>query len=312
MQKSFDYSINTSKKKKATDNSSGSIHVFSYRLLNKHIKFLYPKLSNLEKTLKHAMIPIPFEVYVCSIVFLSIIAGVIGLVAGIIIALVINIEPVAFAFILPIIASAGMAQGVFFILQMIPQVNVKNRAAKLMDELPHFIGYMATLATSGLSLEGIFKSIASEDSQEEIVKDSKFITRNIDIMGMDLVTAINDLIKRTPPGPYADLLEGAIITVQSGGKLKEYFIATGKVQLEEKKMALKKSTDSLGVMAEMYTILLIVFPLMSIIMLSVMAIMSPDLGGFDLMTLMNLLTYVMVPFFGFLLLFMMDSMVPKR
>jgi len=312
LQKSFDYSINTHKKKKVTKNSSGSIHVLSYRLLNKRIQFLYPKLSKLEKTLKHAMMPIPFEVYVCSIVFLSIIAGVIGLVSGIVIALLINIEPVAFAFILPIIASAGMAQGTFFILQMMPQINVKNRASKLIDELPHFIGYMATLATSGLSLEGIFKSIASEDSQEEIVKDAKFITRNIDVLGMDLVTAINDLIKRSPPGPYADLLEGAIITVQSGGELKEYFIATGKVQLEEKKMALKKSTDSLGVMAEMYTILLIVFPLMSIIMLSIMAIMSPDLAGFDLMTLMNLLTYVMVPFFGFLLLFMMDSMVPKR
>ena len=312
MQKSFDYSINTNKKKKVTDNSARSLHVLSYRLLNKHIQFLYPKLSKLEKTLKHAMIPIPFEVYVCSIVFFSIIAGVIGLASGIVIALVINIQPVAFAFLLPIIASAGMAQGTFFILQMMPQISVKNRAAKLIDELPHFIGYMATLATSGLSLEGIFKSIASENSEEEIVKDSKFITRNIDVMGMDLVTAINDLIKRSPPGPYADLLEGAIITVQSGGELKEYFIATGKVQLEEKKMALKKSTDSLGVMAEMYTILLIVFPLMSIIMLSIMAIMSPDLAGFDLMTLMNLLTYVMVPFFGFLLLFMMDSMVPKR
>ena len=312
MQKSFDYSINTNKKKKVADNSSGSLHVFSYRLLNKHIQFLYPKLSKLEKTLKQAMMPIPFEVYVCSIVFFSIIAGVLGLISGIIIALVINIQPVAFAFLLPIIICAGMAQGTFFLLQMMPQITVKNRAARLIDELPHFIGYMATLATSGLSLEGIFKSIASEDSKDEIVKDSKFITRNIDTLGMDLVTAINDLIKRSPPGPYADLLEGAIITVQSGGQLKEYFIATGKVQLEEKKMALKKSTDSLGVMAEMYTILLIVFPLMSIIMLSVMAIMSPDLGGFDLMTLMNLLTYVMVPFFGFLLLFMMDSMVPKR
>jgi len=312
LQKSFDYSINTNKKKKVADNSAGSVHVFSYRLLNKHIQFLYPKLSKLEKTLKHAMMPIPFEVYVCSIVFFSIIAGVLGLVSGIVIALVINIQPVAFAFILPIIACAGMAQGTFFLLQMMPQITVKNRAARLIEELPHFIGYMATLATSGLSLEGIFKSIASEDSQEEIVKDSKFITRNIDTMGMDLVTAINDLINRSPPGPYADLLEGAIITVQSGGQLKEYFIATGKVQLEEKKMALKKSTDSLGVMAEMYTILLIVFPLMSVIMLSIMAIMSPDLAGFDLMTLMNLLTYVMVPFFGFLLLFMMDSMVPKR
>ncbi len=312
MQKSFDYSINTGKKKKIDSDSAGSVHVLSYRLLNKHIQFLYPRLSKLEKTIKHAMMPIPFEVYVCSVVFFSIIAGAIGLVAGVIIAIVIDIQPAAFAFLLPIIASAGMAQGTFFILQMVPEINVKNRASKLIDELPHFIGYMATLATSGLSLEGIFKSIASEDSEEEIVKDAKFITRNIDVMGMDLVTAINDLIKRSPPGPYADLLEGAIITVQSGGELKEYFIATGKVQLEEKKMAIKKSTDSLGVMAEMYTILLIVFPLMSIIMLSIMAIMSPDLAGFDLMTIMNLLTYVMVPFFGFLLLFMMDSMVPKR
>ena len=158
----------------------------------------------------------------------------------------------------------------------------------------------------------IFKTIAAEDTNEEIIKDAKFITRNIEILGMDLITAITDLIKRTPSGPYAELLEGAIITVQSGGNLKDYFIATGKVQLEEKKMMLKKSTDSLGVMAEMYTILLIVFPLMAIIMLSIMGIMSPDLAGFDLITLMNLLTYVMVPFFGFLLLFMMDSMVPKR
>ncbi len=129
---------------------------------------------------------------------------------------------------------------------------------------------------------------------------------------MDLVTAMTDLIKRTPPGPYAELLEGSIITVQSGGDLKEYFIATGKVQLEEKKMSMRKSVDSLAVMAEMYTILLIVFPLLAIIILSVMAIMAPTLAGFDLMTLMNLLTYVLVPFFGFLMLFMMDSMVPKR
>ncbi len=311
MQKSSD-AQNSSKHRQKEKQQASSLHVWSFRLLNKHVQFLYPKLSGLEKTLKHAMMPIPFEVYVCSMVLFSIVAGIIGLIAGIIIALVIDIQPAAFAFLLPIIASAGMAQVTFFILQMMPQVNVKNRASRLLDELPHFIGYMSTLATSGLSLEGIFKAIGSEDGQEEIVKDSKFITRNIDVMGMDLVTAINDLIKRSPPGAYSDLLEGAIITVQSGGDLKEYFIATGKVQLEEKKMSLKKSTDSLGVMAEMYTILLIVFPLMSVIMLSIMSIMSPDLAGFDLMTLMNLMTYVMVPFFGFLLLFMMDSMVPKR
>ena len=305
----------SSKSKTKTKNSNESvsgIHVFSYRLLNGRVDFLYPRLTKLEKSLKQAMMPIPFDVYVCSMVFLSMIAGVVGLAVGIALALIVNIQPIAFAFLLPIIAGFGIGTVIFFVLQMLPAIHVKNRASKLIEELPHFIGYMATLATSGLALEGIFKTIANEDTDEEIVKDCRMITRNIEVLGMDLVTAISDLIKRSPKGPYSELLEGAIITVQTGGNLKEYFIATAKVQLEEKKMSLRKSTESLGMMSEMYTILLIVFPLMSVIMLSIMAIMSPDLAGFDLITLMNLLTYVLVPFFGFLLLFMMDSMVPKR
>ena len=292
--------------------SVSSLQIFSYKLLNDRVQFLYPKLTGLEKTLKQAMMPMPFDVYVCSIVFFSLLAAIFGAVIGIGISIFMNVQPVAFAVLLPIIVGAGLGQLTFFILQILPAIHVKNRSSKLTEELPHFIGYMATLATNGLSLEGIFKAIAKEDTNEEIVKDSKFITRNIHILGMDLLTAISDLIKRTPKGPYAELLEGAIITTQTGGDLKEYFLASAKVQLAEKKMNLRKTTESLGVIAEMYTILLIVFPLMAVIMLSIMAIMSPDLAGFDLITLMNLLTYVLVPFFGVLILFMMDTMVPKR
>ncbi len=299
-------------KKKSSQPESTTIHVFSYKLLNSRVQFLYPRLPSLERSIKQAMMPIPFDVYVCSMVFFSIIAGVVGIGIGVSVSILVDIQPKIFAYLLPILAGGGVGMGTFFVLQMMPQINLKTRASKLNEELPHFIGYMATLATNSLSLEGIFKTIAMEESNEEIVKDSRFITRNIEVLGMDLLTAITDLIKRTPKGSYSELLEGAIITVQTGGNLREFFVATAKVQLEEKKMSLKKSTESLGVMAEMYTILLIVFPLMSIIMLSIMAIMSPDLGGFDLITLMNLLTYVMVPFFGVLLLFMMDSMVPKR
>ena len=128
----------------------------------------------------------------------------------------------------------------FGVLQMIPAIRVKNRSAKLIEEIPHFIGYMSTLATSGLTLEGIFKAISKEETDEDIVKDARFIVRNIDILGMDLITAIKDLVHRTPAGPYSELLEGAIVTVSSGGDLKEYFNATAKVQLEEKKCLCKK------------------------------------------------------------------------
>ena len=298
--------------KQKQEESVGVIHVYSYKLLNEHIKFLYPKLGTLEKSIKQAMMPIPFEVYVSSMIFFSLIAGICGAIIGLIASQFINIQPVIIGYLLPLVAGMSLMAMTFGLLQIIPPVRVKNRSTKLLEEIPHFIGYMSTLATSGLSLEEIFKSIAKEETDEDIVHDARFITRNIDILGMDLVTAVKDLINRTPPGPYSELLEGAIITSESGGDLKEYFNATAKVQLEEKKMLLQKTTESLGSVAEIYTILLIVFPLLAVIMLSIMGIMSPSLGGLDLLTLMNVLTFAVVPLSGILMLVMMDTMVPKR
>jgi len=304
--------IGTKQKKKIREESVGQVHVFSYKLLNDHVKFMHPKLSSLEKSIKQAMMPIPFEVYVSSMVFFSIIAGVCGAIMGVVAIQFINIQPASVGFLLPLITGLMLFGMTFGVLQIIPAFRVKNRAAKLSEEIPHFIGYMSTLATSGLALEGIFKAIAKEETDEDIVKDARFVVRNIDILGMDLISAIKDLIHRTPVGPYSELLDGAIITVSTGGDLKEYFNATAKVQLEEKKMLLQKTTESLGSVAEIYTILLIVFPLLAVIMLSIMGIMSPSLGGFDLLTLMNILTFGVIPLSGVLMLIMMDTMVPKR
>ena len=304
--------IGTKPKKKMKEEKVGQIHVFSYKMLNEHIKFMYPKLSTLEKSIMQAMMPIPFEVYVSSMIFFSMIAGVCGVIMGLVSLQFINIQPASIGFLLPILSGLMLFGMTFGFLRLIPSIKVKNRASKLVEEIPHFIGYMSTLATCGLSLEGIFKAIAREETEEDIVKDARFIVRNIDVLGMDLITAIKDLIHRTPVGPYSELLDGAIVTVKSGGNLKEYFNATAKVQLEEKKRLMERTTESLGSVAEIYTILLIVFPLLAVIMLSIMGIMSPSLGGFDLLTLMNILTFGVIPLSGILMLIMMDTMVPKR
>ena len=72
----------TKQKKKQEEESVGRLHIYSYKLLNDHVKFLYPKLGSLEKSIKQAMMPIPFEVYVSSMVFFSIIAGACGAALG--------------------------------------------------------------------------------------------------------------------------------------------------------------------------------------------------------------------------------------
>jgi len=301
------------RKKKIRDTEKvGPIQIYAYKLLNERCKFLHPKFKPLEKAIKESMMPIPFEVYIASMVFFSMISAISGAVIGIVVSLLVNVQPIIFEYLIPVGAAVGFGALTFVVFQIIPSFRVKARSAKLMEEIPHFIGYMSTLATSGLSLEGIFKAIAREESKEEMVKDARLIVRNLDIMGMDLISAVTDLIHRTPTGAYSELLEGAIITAQSGGDLKEYFNATAKVQLEEKKMLMARTTESLGAVAEIYTILLIVFPLLAVIMLSIMGIMSPTLGGFDLVTLINILTFAVIPLCGVMMLVMMDSMVPKR
>ena len=136
--------------------------------------------------------------------------------------------------------------------------------------------------------------------------------RNLDILGMDVLTALREMVSRSPTDSYTELLEGLISTVEGGGDLKEFFITTAKLQLEEKKLLMQKMTASLGIVSELYTILLIVFPLLSSIMLSIMAIMTPNLGGFSLIVLMKLLAFAFVPVLGVMMLLLMDAMVPKR
>ena len=121
------------------NDSVSSVHVFSYRLLKNHVQFLYPRLTGLEKNLKQAMMPIPFDVYVCSMVFLSMIATIIGAVVGASIFIIMNIQPPSLGVLITLVSAVGIGQITFFVLQVIPSINIKNRSAKLTEELPNFI-----------------------------------------------------------------------------------------------------------------------------------------------------------------------------
>lgn len=289
-----------------------SFYALSHRLLSKHLMFLFPRLAHLEPKINKAGINIFYEAYVCGTILISIIFGIIGTALGVIISLLVQLNPPEFGIILPFVMGAILSQSAFGFMCYYPSFQQKARQGKLVAELPYYMGYFAILSSSGLALEGIFKVIATEVTTAEIVKDAKIMVRNLDVLGMDVLDALRDMISRSPTESYTELFEGLISVVESGGNLEEYFVTTAKLQLAQKKLLLQKMTASLGVLSEMYTILLIVFPLLVSIILSIMAIMTPNLGGFSLTMLMQLLTFVFVPLFGILMLVIMDSMVPKR
>jgi len=151
---------------KEKDDSS-DIYAISYRYFSKRAAFLFPRLIKLEKNLKVAGMPIHYEAYVCMMVLVSIISGIIFGVIGVVVSLLVNISPAALGVMLPIFLLMIGMQGTFGMAYMYPSMNAKGRASKIIHELPYYIGYMATLTASGLGIEGVFKAIAREQSKEE-------------------------------------------------------------------------------------------------------------------------------------------------
>ena len=291
---------------------SFSFYEFSYKLLSTKISFIFPRLGGLQTKIIKSGINIYYEAFVCGVMLASIISGIIGVIIGISISVLVTLNPPVLEFALPLLSGMIFGQLGFGIMYMIPAFRLKSRTSRLLAELPYYIGYMATLSSSGLNLQGVFRAISWEDSSSELVKDAQRLILNLDMMGMDVADALRDLVLRSPAPSYTELLEGLITTVMAGGDTKEYFSSFAKIQLQEKKIMIQKSTAALGMLSELYTILLIVFPLLGSIILSVMGMMTPNLGGYDLGFLMTILTFVLVPGLGILMLFMLDAMVPKR
>ena len=64
----------------------------------------------LEKAIKESMMPIPFEVYVASMVFFSMISAVGGAIVGIGVALFVDVQPVILEYLIPLGAAVGLEQ----------------------------------------------------------------------------------------------------------------------------------------------------------------------------------------------------------
>jgi flagellar protein FlaJ len=78
-----------------------------------------------------------------------------------------------------------------------------------------------------------------------------------------------------------------------------------------KKLNLKKYSDNLSVLSEVYVALLLTGPLLLVIMVSVMSVLGGGLGLLSPDFLLSLLTYMLIPVCAVIFLIILDSTSPK-
>lgn len=151
-----------------------------------------------------------------------------------------------------------------------PDLIASKRSRDINAKLPYALNYIATMASAGMTPERIFSGLAQQPVYGEVANEAAWITRDLRMLGRDVVTALTQAIDRSPSLKFQDLLQGAITTITSGGQLKDYLLSKSEQFILDNRQDQKKFLENLGILAESFITLVVAGPIFIIVMLSVM------------------------------------------
>lgn len=280
----------------------------AFRYLGARVQARLPYFRDLGFSMQKAGIKIGLQSYVSMLFLLPggsffaalTITGVIAIAAGTPL-----VTALLFAFGLALLSGTG----VFAILYGFPWLLATSRRRRMELELPYVSSHMTILAAAGIPPTRMFKLLEDSRTTPQVASEANEIIRDVEVLGDDIMTALEKERERSPSVIFAEVLEGLVATIRSGGNIKSYLMDTTRLMMDLKRLAAKQLIESLATFAEIYVTLMVVFPLLVIVMFSVMALLGGVLGGFSVTDLMALVTYLIIPLCGFAVMVMLDTML---
>jgi flagellar protein FlaJ len=221
------------------------------------------------------------------------------LIAGIIIGVVVAfLAPLLHFLGLPLstslatLALLGVIPIAYFFTFFRPSSVANGRKKNIDKRISHAMSFVSTLASADVNIDVIFTELAKQSMYGEIQKEAQWITRDVELLGKDILTALRDAATRTPSLKWQDFLQGVVTTTLSGGHLKPYFVMKTEQFQKENSMDSKKNMETLGMLAESFVTVVVAMPLFLIVMMSMMGMIG---GGGSSLVFLYIIVYGMIP-----------------
>jgi flagellar protein FlaJ len=203
------------------------------------------------------------------------------------------------------LGTGGIVFSVFLYYPSYLAGGIKNGTDK---DIVYIINYMAILAGAGVTTEDIYTSLSKTGGIYKVEGSARSVVRDIELLGKDIVTAIDDESKITPSKKYSRILQGLIGTIRTGGDLRSYLKETADHQMEVRRRELAKLVSSLNLAAEAYIVLGIAFPVILTTLLSMMGMFGGEIaGGLGPTEMMMLMIYLLFPLASIGVLVLIDA-----
>jgi len=190
------------------------------------------------------------------------------------------------------------------VMGSMPSSKAKTRKRDIDKRIAAAMSFISAMASADVNIDVILKELAKQPIYGEIKTEAEWITRDTELLGVDILTAIGKAAQRTPSQKFQEFLQGVVTTATSGGQLKPYFLQKAEQFEKEAKIDMRKQLETLGLMAETFVTVVVAFPLFLIVIMAIMAIVPSGSGGSadNTLLLLYLVVGLMVPFsqFGFI------------
>jgi len=300
---------------------------FCFNLLGKRMKGKRDEYAQLRNDLISARFKTPFEVYISTAFVSAIIVGfgmavVIGLISwilklpalikykgavpGPLVALSAHsllIGTIAIT-IFSLLVFGGLTYAAFI---MYPSIEAGNRRRNIDASLPYAINYVTSMSTAGITPAEVFRLLGDSPIYGESSVEARYIAREIDIFGRDLIDAMRLVSASTPSKRMKEFLQGSIASIASGGNLTEYFRTKADQYALENRQTQKLFLETLALISESYVTAMVAGTLFLIILQSIMSCLSGDNKPMFLYAIV----YCMIPLGSIAFVVMISSMTPE-
>jgi flagellar protein FlaJ len=300
---------------------------FCFNLLGKWVKTKREDYAALRNDLISARFKTPFEVYLSTAYVSSIIVGfsfaiVIGIVSwvfqlpnlikykGAVPEIVAGLSAYSlvigtiFITIFSLLVFGGLTYLAFILY---PGLEAGNRRRNIDASLPYAINYITSMSTAGITPAEVFRLLGSSTIYGQSAVEARYISREIDIFGRDLIDALRLVSSSTPSRRMKEFLQGTMASVSSGGNITDYFRTKAEQYSLENRQTQKMFLETLGLVSESYVTAMVAGTLFLIILQSIMSVLSGDNRPMFLYAVI----YVMIPLGSIMFVIMISSMTPE-
>jgi len=277
-----------------------TLEAWSFRLFGRISPSFLKNVLEFKGYLEKARIKIYPETYVSMMLFIAFLTIPISAVC-IVIMLLTQFVPVIFLIPLPLYVMIG-----FF---LVPMSKAGDRAANLEREMPFAASYISVMASGGIAPYNSFKRLAEVDLLPGMKSEAREIIKDVEIFGIDPLTAIEQAAKKNPLDIFKEFLSGYASTVIVGGDIGHFLERKAEDIFKARALRVRAAAERLGMLLETFIIVNVMMSLCFYIMFSVENI--GGVGGGGSVSMIILYTYLLSPMLSMMFIYLAHSMQPR-